>query len=105
MRRMPHLTVDPIFIGAQIVTALQGDRVAQCRSARVGRRLDHAVQWRANSTMSFRRPRRLIGTVRTLNKAMREMARDNLFRTVTGIATALGGVGRDQLRAISTAIR
>jgi len=88
---MPHLTVDPIFIGAQIVTALQG--IASRNADPVEAVVVSVTQFNGGEIHNVISPAAtLIGTVRTLNKKMRQMARENLFRTVTGIATALGGV-------------
>jgi len=88
---MPHLTVDPIFIGAQIVTALQG--IASRNADPIESVVVSITQFNGGEIHNVISPTAtLIGTVRTLNKAMRQMARENLFRTVTGIATALGGV-------------
>ncbi len=87
---MPHLAVDPIFIGAQIVTALQG--IASRNADPVEAVVVSITQFNGGEIHNVISPTAtLIGTVRTLNKAMRQMARENLFRTVTGIATALGG--------------
>ena len=86
----PHLAVDPIFIGAQIVTALQG--IASRNADPVEAVVVSITQFNGGEIHNVISPTAtLIGTVRTLNKAMRQMARDNLFRTATGIATALGG--------------
>ena len=41
---MPHLCIDPVMVGAQIVTALANHRLAQCRSLGLERHLDHPVQ-------------------------------------------------------------
>ena len=43
---MPHQGVDPVVVGAQIVTALADHRLAQCRSARCLRRFGHPISRR-----------------------------------------------------------
>jgi hippurate hydrolase len=87
---MPHLTVDPIFIGAQIVTALQG--IASRNANPVEAVVVSITQFNGGEIHNVIAPTAtLIGTVRTLNKQMRQMARENLIRTVTGVATSLGG--------------
>lgn len=87
---MPHLTVDPIFIGAQIVTALQG--IASRNADPVEAVVVSITQFNGGEIHNVISPTAtLIGTVRTLKKEMRMMARENLFRTVNGVAAALGG--------------
>ena len=89
---MPHLTVDPIFIGAQIVTALQG--IASRNADPVESVVVSITQFNGGEIHNVISPTAtLIGTVRALKKELRQMARENLFRTVNGIATALGGAG------------
>ncbi len=43
---MPHLCIDPVMVGAQIITGLADHHVAQCRSPRLERRVDHALPGR-----------------------------------------------------------
>jgi amidohydrolase len=86
----PHLTVDPIFIGSQIVCALQG--IASRNADPIEAVVVSVTQFNGGEIHNVISPTAtLIGTVRTLKKEMRQLARENLIRTVTGIATALGG--------------
>jgi amidohydrolase len=87
---MPHLTVDPVFIGSQIVNALQGivarnaDPLEGC--------VVSVTQFRAGDAHNvIPQSAKLIGTVRSLRKELRDMAISNLRRTAEGIAAALGG--------------
>ncbi len=86
----PHLAVDPIFIGAQIVSALQGI------VARNTDPFDSAVvsvtQFQAGHTHNvIPQSAALVGTIRSLRKELRELAIGNLRRTAQGVAAALGG--------------
>jgi amidohydrolase len=86
----PHQTVDPIFIGSQVVSALQGI------VARNADPLESAVvsvtQFHAGDAHNvIPQTARLVGTIRSLKRELRDLAITNLRRTATGIAAALGG--------------
>ena len=86
----PHLTIDPIFIGSQIVSALQGiaSRNADPLESVVG----SVTQFHAGEVHNvIPQSAKLTGTVRALKRELRELAMTNLRRTAEGIATALGG--------------
>ena len=81
---MPHLSIDPVFVAAQIVTALQG------LVARFTDPLDSAVVsvTTFNAGTAFNvipETARLTGTVRTL----REATRDRLERQIGEVARAI----------------
>ncbi|MFO1088093.1 MAG: M20 aminoacylase family protein [Hyphomicrobiales bacterium] len=85
----PHLTVDPVFVGAQIVSALQGI------AARNANPLDSVVlsvtQFHAGDAFNvIPQTATIAGTIRSLKQELRDLAVDNLKRTVEGIAAALG---------------
>ena len=87
---MPHLTIDPIFIGAQIVSALQG--IASRNTDPLEAMVVSVTQFNAGEIHNTIAPAAtLIGTVRTLKRELRQLARDNLHKTVEGVAAALGG--------------
>ena len=87
---LPHKSVDPIFIGAQIVSALQG---IVSRSADPLESLVVTItQFHAGDAINVIPPSaRLVGTTRSLKQSTREMAERRIRETVSGIATALGG--------------
>ncbi|MGQ0484362.1 MAG: M20 aminoacylase family protein [Hyphomicrobiales bacterium] len=87
---MPHLTIDPLFIGAQIVTALQGI---------VGRNIDPldslvvtVTQFHCGSAVNvIAQEAALIGTTRALKPETRAFAERRVRETAQGIARSLGG--------------
>ncbi len=96
----PHRAVDPIFIGAQIVTALQGI------VARGTDPLDSLVvtitQFHAGDAINVIPPTAtLIGTTRALRQATRDMAEKRICETAQGIALALGGRAEVDYRLVS----
>jgi amidohydrolase len=87
---MPHMAIDPVFIGAQIITALQGI------VARNADPLDSLVvsvtKFHSGDVINVIAPTaELAGTVRALSKAMRDVAEVRIRETVEGVASALGG--------------
>jgi hippurate hydrolase len=87
---LPHKTIDPVFIGSQIVGALQGI------VARNANPLDSLVisttQFHAGTTNNvIPQTAELSGTVRTLRREMREFAETRLKETAENMARALGG--------------
>ncbi len=87
---MPHQTVDPIFIGAQIVTALQA--IVSRNADPLQSLVITVTQFHAGDAINVIPPSaRLVGTVRSLNPATRELAEKRFRATVSGVATALGG--------------
>ncbi len=86
----PHRGVDPIFIGAQVVSALQGI------VARSTDPLDSLVvtvtQFHAGDAINvIPDSARLVGTIRSLAQATRDMAKKRLRQVAEGVALALGG--------------
>lgn len=87
---MPHQTVDPIFIGAQIISALQG--VVARNTDPVEALVVSITKFHAGDAMNVIPPTaELAGTVRTLSKDVREAAEKRIRETVEGVAKALGG--------------
>jgi hippurate hydrolase len=87
---MPHTTIDPVFIGSQIVTALQGivSRNADPLEALV----ISTTQFHAGTTNNvIPNTATLSGTIRTLKKEMRDFAESRLKHLVPTIAEAHGG--------------
>ncbi|MBM3520590.1 MAG: amidohydrolase [Alphaproteobacteria bacterium] len=87
---MPHTTIDPVYIGAQIVTALQAI------AARNADPLESVVvsitrfnAGEANNVIP--QTAKLVGTIRSLKREMRDLALANVRRTAEGIASSLGG--------------
>ena len=85
----PHKTIDPIAIGAQIVSNLQliASRCADpCRSVVVS-----VTQFHAGSSHNIiPDTAEIIGTVRTLDEETRDLAEKRLVEIATSIATAHG---------------
>ena len=87
----PHKTVDPIFIGAQIVGALQG--IAARNADPLESVVVSVTRFNAGDANNVIPPTAtLIGTVRSLKRELRDLAIANVRRTAEGIAAALGGV-------------
>ena len=86
----PHKTVDPIFIGAQIVGALQG--IAARNADPLESVVVSVTRFNAGDANNVIPPTAtLIGTVRSLKRELRDLAIANVRRTAEGIAAALGG--------------
>jgi len=86
---LPHLTVDPIFVGGQILGALQGivsrntDPVESC--------VVSVTQFHAGDAHNvIPQTAKLVGTVRSLKRELRDLAIANIKRSAEGIARALG---------------
>ncbi|QIG47808.1 amidohydrolase [Nordella sp. HKS 07] len=87
---MPHQTIDPIFIGAQIISALQG--IVARNTDPVDALVVSITKFHAGDAMNVIPPSaELAGTVRTLSKDVREAAETRIRATVEGVAKALGG--------------
>jgi hippurate hydrolase len=90
---MPHTTIDPIFIGAQIITALQG--VVSRNTDPIESLVVSITKFHAGDAMNVIPPTaELAGTVRTLSKEMRDAAETRVRETVENVAKALGGEAR-----------
>ena len=86
----PHRAVDPIFIGAQIVSALQG--IVSRGTDPLDSLVVTITQFHAGDAINVIPPSaQLVGTTRALKQSTREMAEQRIRATVSGIATALGG--------------
>ena len=86
---MPHKTIDPVFIGAQLVSALQGivSRNADPLEALV----ISVTKFNAGSAQNvIPQNAELAGTARTLSAAMRDFAEMRMKETCAGIAAAFG---------------
>lgn len=87
---LPHLTIDPIFIGSQIISALQG--IASRNADPLESVVVSVTQFNAGEAHNvIPQSAKLIGTVRSLKRELRELAMTNLRRTAEGVAAALGG--------------
>jgi amidohydrolase len=87
---MPHLTIDPIYIGAQIITALQG--IVSRNTDPIESLVISITKFHAGDAMNVIPPSaELAGTVRTLSKEVRDTAETRIRETVENMATALGG--------------
>lgn len=86
---MPHLTVDPVLIGAQIVTGLQA--IASRRTDPLGSVVVSVTQFHAGSADNVIPDEAVIrGTVRTLTPEMRDMAERMIGEIARGTAAAHG---------------
>jgi len=89
---MPHLTVDPVVITAQIITALQ--TIASRNANPLDAIVVSVCSMETSQTNVFNViPEfvKLIGTVRTFRPETRDMAETRIEQTVAGVAKALGG--------------
>lgn len=88
---LPHATVDPVAISAQIVTALQ-QLVSRNADPTLPMVLTFGqIQSEGGSNNVIPNAVNLAGTLRTMNEAWRAEAKERLRAMVTGIATAMGG--------------
>jgi amidohydrolase len=86
----PHRAIDPVFIGAQIVTALQG--IVARNTDPLESLVISVTKFHAGEAFNIiPSEAHLGGTVRTLSKALRESAEARIRQTVEGVARALGG--------------
>ncbi len=86
----PHKSIDPIFIAAQIVSALQG--IAARNSDPLEALVVSITRFNAGDANNvIPQSATLIGTARTLKPELRKLAKANIHRTAQGIASALGG--------------
>jgi hippurate hydrolase len=86
----PHRAIDPVFIGAQIVTALQG--IVARNTDPLESLVISVTKFHAGDAFNIIPSlAQLDGTVRTLSRALRESAEVRIRDTVEGIARALGG--------------
>lgn len=87
---LPHLAIDPIFIGSQVISALQG--IASRNADPLESVVVSVTQFNAGEVHNvIPQSAKLIGTVRSLKRELRELAMANLRRTAEGVAAALGG--------------
>ena len=87
---MPHQTIDPIFIGAQIITALQG--IVSRNTDPIEALVVSITKFHAGDAMNVIPPTaELAGTVRTLSKEVRDAAETRIRDTAENVAKALGG--------------
>jgi hippurate hydrolase len=94
---LPHQTVDPINIGAQIVTGLQ--TIAARNADQLLSVVVSVTQFHAGDAHNVIPDHaELRGTVRTLLPEMREMAETRLAQVVDGIAMAHGATANVQYR-------
>jgi len=99
----PHLSIDPIFAAAQVVTALQGI------VARNVPPLDTAVvsvtSLHSGTTFNvIPQTAELSGTIRTFNPDVREMVMKRFVETVEGVVQALNCTAEIELESITPAV-
>ncbi|MGD9295190.1 MAG: M20 aminoacylase family protein [Roseobacter sp.] len=90
----PHETIDPTFIGSQIVTAAQ---TIVSRNADPVEQIVVSITSFETSSHAFNvipQTVRMKGTVRTMSTAMRDLAEERLTRLVEGMAENFGATGR-----------
>ncbi|MBX9458993.1 MAG: amidohydrolase [Rhizobium sp.] len=86
---MPHLTVDPVMIAAQIITSLQtiaSRNVDPLQSSVVSVTILKA----GDASNVIPNEASFAGTIRTLNDAMRELSKTRLREISEGVAAAMG---------------
>ncbi len=87
---MPHNTIDPVLIAAQVIVALQGivsRNVDPMRSAVLSVTMVQAGE----AFNIIPKTVKLTGTVRTLDEAVRDFVEERLKRVTMGIVETLGG--------------
>jgi hippurate hydrolase len=92
----PHDAVDPVFIGSQIVSALQG--VVARNTDPLESLVVSITVFHAGEVINVISPTaELAGTVRTLSEPVRELAEKRIRLTAEGIAKSFGGRGDSRL--------
>jgi len=89
---MPHLTVDPVVITAQVITALQ--TIASRNANPLDAIVVSVCSMETSQTGVFNVIPdfvKLIGTVRTFRPGTRDMAEVRIKEIVAGVSTAMGG--------------
>ncbi len=87
---MPHKAIDPVVIGAQIVSALQ--TIASRTADPIDSIVVSITMFHAGSAENvIAEEAKLNGTVRTFNPVLRDAAEQRIRAIVTGIAEAMGG--------------
>jgi hippurate hydrolase len=89
---MPHLTVDPVVITAQVISALQ--TIASRNASPLDSIVVSVCSMETSQTNVFNVIPdfvKLIGTVRSFRPETRDMAEDRIRSMVDGIARAMGG--------------
>jgi amidohydrolase len=87
---MPHTTIDPVVIAAQIITALQtiaSRNVDPLQSSVVS----VTILKGGDASNVIPNEASFAGTIRTLNAGMRELSKKRLTEIAEGMAAALGG--------------
>jgi acetylornithine deacetylase/succinyl-diaminopimelate desuccinylase-like protein len=86
---MPHLSVDPVVVAAEVVSALQS--IASRETSPVAPLVVSVTSLQAGDTYNvIPETARLKGTVRTLSGAVRAKLPERIRRIATGIASAYG---------------
>jgi amidohydrolase len=86
---MPHRTIDPVFVSAQLVNAFQG--IVSRNADPLESLVISVTQFHAGDAQNvISQKAELGGTVRTLNKDMRDFAETRMKEVAAGIATAYG---------------
>ena len=86
----PHQAVDPVFIGAQIVTALQG--IVSRNTGPTESIVVSITQFHAGDSNNVIPQRAMLsGTIRSLDTKLHLRTRELVKRTAEGIARSLGG--------------
>ncbi len=90
----PHTTIDPTYIGSQIVTAAQS--IVSRNADPVGQIVVSITSFETSSHAFNVIPQtvRMKGTVRTMSTAMRDLAEERLTKLVEGMAENFGATGR-----------
>jgi hippurate hydrolase len=87
---LPHKTIDPVFIGAQIISALQG--IVSRNADPLEPLVISTTQFHAGTVNNVIPQTALLsGTVRTLSATMRDMAEQRIKETAEAVARAFGG--------------
>jgi amidohydrolase len=86
---MPHRTIDPVFVSAQLVNAFQG--IVSRNADPLESLVISVTQFHAGDAQNvIPQKAELGGTVRTLNKDMRDFAETRMKEVAAGIAAAYG---------------
>jgi hippurate hydrolase len=87
---LPHKTIDPIYIGSQIVNGLQG--IVSRNADPLAALVISVTQFHAGTTINvIPQTAEISGTVRTLTNELRDLAETRMRQTAENIATAAGG--------------
>ena len=99
----PHLSIDPIFAAAQVVTALQG--IVSRNVPPIDTAVVSVTSIHSGTTFNvIPQTAEISGTIRTFNPKVREMVLERFVETVEGVVQALSCTAEIELESVTPAV-